>query len=197
MIWTYTYHQLPLARVKQFEVQVRPVQWIEFRDVQLQPRDRSAVGRSTKKFVPTAFSPERELQVTEMFDFDNGKAGEFPTQPDGTKIFRGIERNPSWMIQHGFDVDAGTNELRVLQTTITDLKNEDWDGITAAELDRRLRTQIYLPPHLPSAPKPVLPVTHGFRTRDNGEGILQISALSSNSTTVTLRYKLLERAHFE
>jgi hypothetical protein len=197
MLWTYAYPQLPLVRVKQFEVQVRAVQWIEFRDVALQPIDRGTVARSTRKFVPTAFGPGREVQVTEMFDFDRGQAGEFPTQADGTKIFRGIERNSSWMIQNGFDVDASTNGLRVLQMTITDLKNEEWDTISAAELDRRLRTQIYLPPHLPSAPKPVLPVTHGFRTRDNGMGVLQITALSSNSTAVTLRYKLLERAHFE
>jgi hypothetical protein len=197
MIWTYTYHQLPLAKVKQFEVQVRAVQWIEFRDVQLQPRDRGAVGRSTKKFVPTAFGPEREVQITEMFDFDSGQAGEFPVQPDGTKFFRGIHRNSSWMVQHGYDVDAGTNELRVLQMTVTDLKNNDWDTITANEFERRMHAQIYMPQRLPSAPKPTLPVAHGFRTRDNAMGVLQITALSTDSTAVTLRYKLLKRAHFE
>jgi predicted Ser/Thr protein kinase len=197
MIWTYSYHKLPLAQVKQFEVQVRPVQWIEFRDVALQPRDRRAVSRSARSFVPTAFGPPHEVEVADLFDFDRGQAGEFPTQPDGTKVFRGIERNPSWMVQTGYDIEAGTNHLRVLQMNIIDMKNEEWDTISPAEFERRLRSQIYLPPRLPTAPKPTLPVTHGFRTRNNSTGILQITALAGDRPGVTLRYKLIERAHFE
>ncbi|HUL50943.1 MAG TPA: serine/threonine-protein kinase [Candidatus Nitrosotalea sp.] len=37
-IWTYTFRDLPLDRVKEFRVQVQPVHWIEFRNVALKPR---------------------------------------------------------------------------------------------------------------------------------------------------------------
>ena len=135
--------------------------------------------------------------IPELFDFDTGRAGTFPVQPDGTKLFRGIQRNDSWMRQEGYDVDAGTNHLRVLQMGIVDLKNEEWETITPAELDRRLRSQLYGPPRLPTALPPTLPVTHGFRTRDNGVGVMQITALAGDRPGVTLRYKLVERAHLE
>jgi hypothetical protein len=147
--------------------------------------------------VPTGFGAEREVSFTEMFDFDAGQAGEFPVQKDGTKFYDGIERNPSWMMRHGYDADAGTNELRLLQMTIVDLKKDEWNTMTVKELDRLLHTRIYMPPRLPFAANTVLPVSYGFRTRDNRMGLLQITALSSNSATVTLRYKMLERAHFE
>lgn len=197
MIWTYTFRELPLAKVKQFEVQVRPVHWIEFRDVMLQPLDRSAVGRSARTFVPTRFGPEREVQVTELFDFDTGQAGEFPVQKDGTKVVDGIERNSSWMMRRGYDVDARTNGLQILRMNIVDLKNDEWDTMEAAELHRRLRTQIYGPPRLPAASSAALPIAHGFRTMSDGMGILQITALDRNQAAVTLRYKMIERAHFE
>jgi hypothetical protein len=194
MLWTYTFRKLPLANVKQFELQLRPVQWIEFRDVRLQPSDRGAVGRSSRTFVPTRLGPEREVQVTEMFDFDTGKAGAFPVQKDGTKFVDGIERNSSWMMRHGYDVDAGTDGLRVLQMSIVDLKSNEWDTVTPGQLDRLLRTQIYGPPLLPT-PAAALPATHGFRTKTDGMGILQITSLDKSA--VTLRYKLIERAHLE
>ena len=197
MLWTYTFPNLPMARLKQFELQLRPVQWIDFGDVMLQPRNRSAVGRSTRKFIPTRLTQEREVRFTEMFDFDKGQAGEFPVQKDGTKVVDGIERNASWMIRHGYDVDAGTNGLQVLQMRIIDLKSNEWDTITTTELDRRLRTQIYGPSRLPAAPDAALPVAHGFRTMSDGMGILQITALDKEKVAVTLRYKLIERAHFE
>jgi hypothetical protein len=173
------------------------VHWIEFRDVLLQPRDPSALGQSTRTFVPARFRPEREVQLTELFDFDQDQTGEFPTQNDGSKIVDGIERNAAWMIRHGFDVDAGTNELRPLQMRMLDLKNDEWDSISPAELQRRLGANHYQPPRLPSAPAAVLPVTHGFRTMSDGIGVLQITALDRNKPAVTLRYKLIERAHFE
>jgi hypothetical protein len=193
--WTYRF-ALKRAQLKEFQVQVRPVHWVEFRDVALEPRDRSALGRSSRTLKPTAFGIPREVHLTEMFDFDTGKPGEFPTASDGTKKYRGIPRNTSWMRTHGFDVDAATNALEMVQMQIIDLKAEEWDKLTVQQFEEKLRVY-YGPPRLPSVPKPTLPVTHGFRTADGAIGMLQILGFDGDKAGVQLRYKLLERAHFE
>ena len=94
---------------------MRPIDWIEFREIPLHPRERSALGRSTRTLVPTAWSAEKEVHITEFFDFDNGTHDVFPTAPDGTQLYRNTYRNPAWARERGFDVEAGTNELHVSQ----------------------------------------------------------------------------------
>lgn len=37
MIWTYKFKELKLDQVKEFQIQVRPVHWVEFRDISLFP----------------------------------------------------------------------------------------------------------------------------------------------------------------
>jgi predicted Ser/Thr protein kinase len=41
--WTYNFRDLPLSAVKGFRVQVRPVYWVEFPNVALQPREQRAL----------------------------------------------------------------------------------------------------------------------------------------------------------
>jgi predicted Ser/Thr protein kinase len=196
-IWTYEFRGLPLAKVKEFRVQARPIHWLKFPDVALEPRDRAAVGRSTRKFVPTRLSAPEEAHITELFDFETGMPGEFPSDQNKSKKLNGIERNPAWMLSHGYDVDAGTNELKLLQMEIVDLKQDEWEQLTPKELSERLRRQMYGPSRLPSTGGAALPVQYGFRTRDNTIGMLQLVAFDKAKAGVTVRYRLIERAHYE
>jgi hypothetical protein len=188
---------LPRAQVREFQVQVRPVHWVEFRDVPIEPKDRSSLAKSARNFKPTGFSEIREMEVMELFDLDTGRAGVFPTASDGTKTYRGVERNASWSRSRGFDVDAGTNELRLLQMGVADVSNAEWETLTPRQVEERLNRGMYGPPHLPSQPKVKLPVTHAFRTQDGGAGLLQILEFTKDGAGVNMRYKVIERVHFE
>jgi len=194
---TYSFAALSLSTMKEFQVQVRPVHWIDFQDIALQPRDRTQLGRTARRFKPTGFGKVRQVLITELFDFHKGQPGVFPTSKDGTRMYNGIERNPAWSLDHGFDADAGTNELRLLQVAIADLTNEEWETLTPADLTDRLNRGLYMPPRLPSSPGAKPPLTYGFRTRDNTMGMLQILAFTQREAGATLRYKLMEPAHYE
>jgi len=196
-VLSYTFYKLPLAQVKEFCVQVRPVHWIEFRDLALDPRDRTLLGKSARPFKPAGFGKAKEIEITELYDFDAGVEGVFPTATDGTKSHAGMERNPSWIVNHGFDVDAGTNELRLAQMQIVDAKTAEWETLTSTELVERMNRGLYGPPRLPSTPGAKPPLTHGFRTRQGNYGLLQITGFAENEARVRLRYKMMERAHFE
>ncbi len=41
--WTVTFRNLPLKQIKRFQFQVRPYQWVEFRNVSLQPGEKTNV----------------------------------------------------------------------------------------------------------------------------------------------------------
>jgi hypothetical protein len=198
-VWTYDFQNVPFAATREFQVQVRSMYWVEFRDVALAPRDRAAVGKSSRPLKPSAFSETREVQITELFDFDKGTHGEFPIAADGRKVYAGTERNPSWSVNHGFDVDAGTNGLSLLQLRISDVTSNEWGTLTVTQVVERLTRHYYGPERLPIAGDggPKLPSFHAFRTRDHGMGLLQINAVDPTRTNVTVRYKFIERAHFE
>ncbi len=195
-VWSYKFWRMPLAQVKEFRVMMRPIDWIEFRDIPLNPVDRGVLGRSARKLVPTAWGLEKEVHITEYFDFDKGAHGFFPTAPDGTQLYRNTYRNPSWSRERGFDVEAVTNELRVTPTFIIDLKASEWDSISIPEFEKRMNVY-YGPPVLPSTKNAKLPLTHGFKTMEGAMGILQIASFDTNRPGVHLRYKIIERAHFE
>jgi len=69
--------------------------------------------------------------------------------------------------------------------------------LTPTELIDRMNHGFYGPTRLPSTPGAKPPLTHGFRTRQGNYGLLQIMGFSENWPGVQLRYKLVERAHFE
>ncbi len=57
-VLTYDFLQLPLARVREFRVQVRPVHWVEFRGVALKPRKPSAPMPAKLAFTPSTIAPK-------------------------------------------------------------------------------------------------------------------------------------------
>ncbi|HXG48820.1 MAG TPA: hypothetical protein VNO52_14435, partial [Methylomirabilota bacterium] len=195
-VWSYRFWRLPLSEVKEFRVMMRPIHWIEFRDLPLLPDDLNALGRSARPLVPTAWSAEKEVHIAEYFDFDKGITGAFPTAPDGTRTDRNTHRNPAWAREQGFDVEALTNALRVERMLIIDLRSSDWDTLSIPEFEKRMNVH-YGPPVLPAGKDATLPLTHGFKTAQGAMGLMQITGLDAGAAGVRLRYKLIERAHFQ
>ena len=66
-------------------------------------------------------------------------------------------------------------------------------------MGERLSRSLYGPPLLPPARAQNLPMplTYAFRTRDKALGRMQIVGVGEGETNVSLRYKMVERAHFE
>jgi hypothetical protein len=237
-ILSYSFSKLPLTKVKDFRLQARPVYWVEFRNIALEPRDPKLLGKSKKTFRPTSFGDSKQIELTGVFDFDTGASLEYSApeekkksnaqpEPDrlvvqggstnrvvsgdgATPLFYQWRSSPTngsrqatpavsqaWMLQHGFDIFAGLHQIGLAQMEVADLSPADWDNLAPHQLMDRINRNLYAPPLLPSTPGASLPLTHGFRTRQGATGILQILAFDSNKPSIRLRYKIIQRAHFE
>jgi hypothetical protein len=75
--WTYTFSNVTVARLREIQIQVRPVQWVEFRDVALTPRWRVA-----SRIRPATGSQQPE-QVAERNSATGSLAA---TLPDGGTV---------------------------------------------------------------------------------------------------------------
>jgi len=104
---------------------------------------------------------------------------------------------PACLLAQGAETEGGTNELRLLQMQMIDIKSEKWETMTPTELIERMGHELYGPPRMPSTPGAKPPLTHGFRTRQGNYGLLQITGFVKDQAGVQLRYKLMERAHFQ
>jgi hypothetical protein len=196
-IWTYAFPTMPLAELKEVRVQVRPIHWIEFRDVALEPKDRALVGKSSRTFKPTGFSEIKEVHIAELFDFDKGEALSVPSEMQAMSQKQLLQS--AWARDHGVDAAAGINELRLNQMEIADLAPSEWERVRASELTERVNRSLYAPSRLPSAREAgiQLPLTYAFRTREKASGIVQLVSFDKDQAGATLRYKVVERAHFE
>jgi hypothetical protein len=235
---SYSFSKLPLATVRDFRVQARPVYWVEFRNIALAPRDPNLLGKSKRTFRPTSFGESKEIELTGLYDFDTGTSLEYSAQEEKRKsnaqpeparpaaqggatnrVVSSVGTAPlfyqwyfnttngsrqatpavsqAWMLQRGFDAFAGVDQIGLAQMEIADLAGADWENLPPPELINRINRNLYAPPRLPSTQGALLPVTHGFRTRQGAVGILQIMAFDSSKPSVRLRYKIIQRAHFE
>ena len=196
-IWTYTFAHMPLAQLKEFRVQMRPIHWIEFRDVALEPEDRALVGKSSRTFKPTAFSEVKEVHITELFDFDTGNLSSVPSELRA--MTPGLVLRSATVREQGVDAAAGINELRLAEMEITDLAPSEWDRLKASEMTERLNRSFYGPSRLPSTREAGirLPLAYAFRTREKTIGMFELVSFDEGQAGVTLRYKTVERAHFE
>jgi predicted Ser/Thr protein kinase len=185
--WTYTFRDLTLDDIREFQVQVRPVHWIEFRRIALQPKQPVPAPR------PPAFGPVRELTFTGFLDLDSGRTGDTPTGPEDLQTtLESLRSDLLWQRETGYDAAAGTNEMHTLNLRCVALENTDWDHITPAELIERYYDGMFLPPSLAAYPGPSLPSTYGFRTREYRTGILQLVRFGGSEPAVHLRYRLVE-----
>jgi predicted Ser/Thr protein kinase len=189
-IWTATFRELPLASVKEIQVQVRRVHWIEFRDVALQP------NRPVPQARPAIFTPVQEIEFSELIDFDTGRTAHYPAGKPRRDLFDGFGEEILWMQENGFDAAAGTGELHPLDMLFVALENADWDNLGPDEFIQRLYHGLYKPRVLKPLKEGELPATFGFRTREDGFGMLQIVAFAEDRPGATVRFKLVQDHHF-
>jgi hypothetical protein len=184
-LWTYTFEGVPLAKAKEFQVQVRPVHWIEFPNVALKPSGH--VSRQTKP----AFGPVVERSFDETIDFDSvTTAGLIGTVADNSPI-SGIGENDRSMATNDNDAVVGIGELRPIDMDFVLLKDSDWDTLKPAELQDMVYRNFY---HPSSVKREEGSSTFGFRTREHGVGMLQLVSFEEGKPGVTLRYKMVRRA---
>lgn len=186
-LFTATFHELSLAAVKEFHLQVRPIHWVEFRKIALHPRTPLPPPQ------PLVFSPESARTFDELIDFDTGRTAEFPPGQAGEPPFAGSGDNVLWAQENGFDAVAGNGELQVLNMDFVALNPADWDGLTPEGLMQRLHEGRFHPRVLQPYPAGQLPSTFGFRTRERGTGILQLLAFDPERPGATVRFKLIAR----
>lgn len=186
--WSATFHELPLAAVKEFRLQVRPVHWVEFRDIALRPRTPPPAPQ------PRRFSEVRERTFDELIDFDTGDTAEFPPGTTGEPLLAGAGANVIWAQENGFDAVAGNGNLQILNMDLVALNQADWEGLTPEGLIQRLHEGRFHPRVLQPYPEGQLPSTFGFRTRERGTGILQLLAFNPERPGATVRFKRILRA---
>jgi predicted Ser/Thr protein kinase len=186
---THEFLRLPLDDVKEFRVQVRPVHWVEFQKVKLVPDDRNAIGKSARPFKAMAFSDVKEVRITSGFDFDAGV-------PVEALLEFTIETQRGFLDEFGVDAVARGKELELIEMGIADLAPSEWERQPPETLAERLNRSLYAPPRLPSSKNP-LPLTYAFRTRTGTLGMMQLVGFPEGQSGVVVRYKVVERAHFE
>jgi Protein kinase domain len=187
MVFVMQFRDLALADVKEFRLQSRPIQWVEFPDVALNPK----VPLPRREQLRLAEPMERTFD--DLIDFDTGglatyQAGATERAGRGGDLFEGAADTLAWMRQNGFDAKAGTDQLQVVDMEVVPLENGDWETLPAPELIDRLNTRSSRPLFL--RPNPGGPLaTYGFRTRERGVGILRLGAFHPQESKATVSYK--------
>ena len=67
-----------------------------------------------------------------------------------------------------------------------------WTSLTRARLDRAVDRSAENHNSIDADLLRSLPATFAFRTREGGEGVLQVTAVDGKGRTMTIRYKMLE-----
>jgi predicted Ser/Thr protein kinase len=179
--WTYTFHNLPLAKVREFRVQVQPVYWVGFPGLQLDPCMTLPAAR------PLTFTVVRDVSLTGFIDFDTGNTEE-PT----TATPAGFNDAAAWAGQRRLDAAAGIGELQTIGMVFVALENQQWESLSPVELTTRLAQGMFQPNTLKPWKNGELPSTFGFRTREGGTGMLQLLGFVEARREVSLRYKLIK-----
>jgi len=129
-----------------------------------------------------------------FIDFDTGKlfaAAEF----FGTKAEPSPEETQKWWRKTGIDAvgdtSAAVRGLIGFDMVATPVPSEEWERATPARLD------YYFALAKPGTPATIsgrgeLPATFAFKTREGGQGLLQLTGFSENPRGVKIRYKLVQ-----
>jgi serine/threonine protein kinase len=204
------------ARIRNFQLQRRKYEWVEFRNVSLQPGHRTAVmvsdvgrgkdGNSHQAPVANStatFGPVIEQVVTDAIDFDSGKLMDLPLpHPLGDRDavrydwFNG-EESFAWMRRHGIDAINGNHALMSANLTLTKLEKKDWDTLLADALRQKILNQAPATDSFTDSSSR----TFGFKTREGGIGIVQMiedryspGITNTMPPGVKIRYKLVQAA---
>ena len=181
--WTYLFYGLTLPEVKAFEVQVRPVHWVSFANIRI---------KSTSPLPPPQplrFGDPVQLTLHDLLDLDSGRVAEYPPGNPGQTPAEGIGANAFWVIQNGFDVEAGHGELRAFETDFTLLDNDAWDALDPRQVADKHYQGTFRPTSLKPPEEGELPLTFTYLTREGGLGLLQLLSFDADAPGVTLRFK--------
>jgi len=209
------------AHVKEFRLQRRKYQWVEFRDVSLQPGFKTTVmvedGGDNSQSAPTmppaaptsAFGPvvERELQLFApgaAHVFLRMKTGEYLSPPktdDPGFFFAWMTNNINMGLDQMKDSQGSPRfGLTIFNMALSDFPSDNWDAATPADVRSALGKATSLP-HPQSRElanrtyllpeAPGLPLL-AFSTADGAQGLLQITGFTENPPGVKLRYKLVQ-----
>ena len=181
-VWTFNFHSIAPHSIRELQVQMRPLHWVEFRNLALDPNTPVPAPAHPR------FSPATNITFTGVLDLNTGRVGSLPEDksnlPDGASP---VQKN-LWMRRNNFDVEARLRTLGLAGTKIVYLDAHHWDDLTPGRLGFLIRDGGAIPTEL-QPPFKGLPVTVGFRTPANTTGILQILSYGNDGASPTMRLK--------
>jgi hypothetical protein len=213
------------ADITQFQLERRKYQWVEFRNVALQPNRLTVVGvkdatAGTERGALTvphptlatlAFGPvvERELQLFapgQTNVFLRMKTGEFLTAPQTrpTAIFHAwLTNNVNLALSRVSRTGPGGWALFAGNMRLSDVSAKDWETATPIQVEAALShpTSLEHPPNDDLSQQTYLlsDPAHvpllAFSTTDGVGGLLQIIGINDNPPNARIRYKLVQPGH--
>jgi predicted Ser/Thr protein kinase len=190
--WTYSFHGLKSEAVKEFQVQVQPLHWLEFRNVALQPASPGPVPQ------PLRFGLVRKAEFTGGIDLDTGET---------MNSTSGVEELPS---DTKLDLVAGVY-LKTIGLRVVVFEPSAWDTLSPFELEMRLGGSEYFPTALKLTENDRIPdglridadktkwmvdaetPVFGFQTRDGTVGLLRIEAMALGRAAAKIEFRTLVR----
>jgi hypothetical protein len=164
-VWSYTFPGLPLGSVKEFQVRVQPVHWVEFRGIAVEPKAALPPAR------PLLLGPETTMLLASGYDLDTASAEATPEARD-------------LAIQEGM--------VKVNGAEFAPFDPARWDTATARDAIDAVYRGRFAPPSLMNVPGPEDEVfSFAYQTRDGGFGLLQLARRAGGN--VELRHKPLRR----
>jgi tRNA A-37 threonylcarbamoyl transferase component Bud32 len=185
MLWTYTFPDVEPGEVASFELQVRPVHWVEFPDVALAP--------STPLPEPAVvwfLQPELRT-VAGFIDLDSGRTGELPAGTPVSAFFADLPAHILEVEAQGWDAAAGPEGLHFLGTTFDEVPATAWEAWTPMDVIGRLK-----PPVRSARQTSVSGSGHRvlcFRTREGGCGLLRLGPPADGSADMMVELKRVQR----
>ncbi len=184
---TWTFRNLPLSEVAEFQLQARRLHWVDFRAIALNPELPLPRGESLRLAEPL------ERTFDELIDFDTGRTAGFPPGKPGDHPFASLGENILWAQEQGFDAAAGVGELGILNTDFAPLDLADWGTLTAQQVINRLEQGTFRPRTLKELRPGEFPATYAYRTREQGYGMIQLVVLDPQRVRATVRLKQVVR----
>ena len=199
---------LPLDKIREFQFQVRPYQWVEFKNVSLRPEVKTDL--QVEEVEPDSeymFGPVIDCVVhavdaekDSFVDLDTGKA--FSSEKIGTKdreeLFRakGIDIS-ILIINSALKWIDGDILLGCYDMIAVGLKKKEWETITPIEVTQKIETGQRVPNRgLPvkSIAGALSPSVYAIGTSEGGMGIIQILGFADNPKRIKIRYKMVQKA---
>jgi len=173
-VWTYSFIKLPLKQVKEFRILARPVYWVEFRDLAMNPASPVAAAK------PLRFAPDVQQAFTRAIDLDLASD---PENPESASAKSG--EHPDLVLEKG--------KLQNVGTTFALVRNEDWEAFSPQQATDAVYQGMFLPQALAPAGEDGSQRTFCYLTSNGGFGMLQFVDSKITGTAVNLRIKRVLR----